>query len=171
MKELFANLPHVQPQDLRLREQTILLDTCFLVHALQNRKEKDLIRLMEQYPVGLTSFNVDELDHIRHKIDEHVREALRKLLHHNQDLIIVGIPVHPGNRRLEEDYIRTIDPVLFSDVPDPSDAVLMAVAIQTLSSVLTRDKHHLFTTKLQNYIQKYGIAVYKDFHEVPGWTA
>ena len=169
MKELFATLSHVPPQDLRLRERTILLDTCFLVHALQH-KEKELRHLLEQYPVGLTSFNLDEFDYIKHRIDEHVRERARKLLHNQQHLFIVDIPVHPGNRKLEEEYIRTIDTVLFTDIPDPSDAVLMAAAIQTLSTVLTKDKHHLFTVKLENYIQKYGIAVYKDFHEVPGWT-
>jgi hypothetical protein len=31
---------------------------------------------------------------------------------------------------------------------------------------LTKDKHHLFTVQLENFVSKYGIKVYKEIKEL-----
>jgi predicted nuclease of predicted toxin-antitoxin system len=83
-------------------------------------------------------------------------------------LTIININVNPGDRIAEKNFVNSIDPDLLADVPDASDAVLIATAIKTNSIVLTKDKHHLFTTKLENYLNKYNIKVYKEYHDLTG---
>jgi predicted nucleic acid-binding protein len=71
--------------------------------------------------------------------------------------------VSPGDREGERKFIQDFDNELFGIIPDPSDAVLLVAALRTKTNVLTRDKHHLFTTKLENYISEAGIKVYNNF--------
>jgi predicted nucleic acid-binding protein len=168
MKEIFSNMPHVTADELSRKGNTFLVDTCFLIHALSGHQGK-LLRLMHNHSLVLTSFTLQEFDFVKHRIDEKVREAARSFFKHNT-LPILDIPPHPGNRKGEENYVKTVDPHLLQDIPDPSDAVLIAAGIQTNSSILSRDRHHLYTARLENSLSHYGIAVYKDFHEVPGWT-
>ncbi|MBU1975926.1 MAG: type II toxin-antitoxin system VapC family toxin [Nanoarchaeota archaeon] len=165
MIELFDKLEHLTIDDLK-HKKSVLLDTCFFVYMLERDNQKRVLDMCKDFDVALTSFNVAEFDHIKHKIDESVREKARRFLKKSPDISVVDIPVFPGNRKAEEAYVRTVDEKILDDVDDPSDAVLIACAIQTDSHVLTRDKHHLFTAKLDNYIQKYNISVYNHIPEL-----
>lgn len=164
MKELFEQLPHIDIKDESAREY-VLLDTCFFIHAFEHQKEHQLKELTEKFNVAMTSFNVQEFLYKEHSFNEHVREYARKFLKHNT-VTILDMPVAPGDREGEKDFVNSIDSDLLKEVPDASDAVLIATAIRTNSTVLTKDKHHLFTTKLENYLQKYDIAVHKEFHDI-----
>lgn len=168
MKEIFDPMPHVTVHDLSKTKDALLVDTCFLIYALEGRQGK-LLRLMHGHKLYLTSFTLQEFDHIKHRIDEKVRERARSFFRHQQ-LPILDIPPRPGNRKSEGKYVNSVQPSLLIDVPDPSDAVLIAAGIATGASILTRDRHHLYTARLENHLRAHDISVYKDFHEVPGWT-
>ena len=89
-----------------------------------------------------------------------IKERVRKFFK-DTDIMILDIPVHPGNHEAELVYVQEIDPYLAQDVPDASDAVLVAAAVRTKSIVVTKDKHHLFTVILENYLQRWGLKVVK----------
>jgi predicted nucleic acid-binding protein len=160
MKELIKDLRRLSPS----KKNTILLDTCFFIDVFEHHKEDQLDLLCKKYNVALTSFNAEELVHVDNKLS-HLKHEIRKFLKYT-DLKILEIPVHPGDHDGEKSYVRSVDPYLAYDVPDPSDAVLIAAAIKSKAHVLTKDKHHLFTVKLENYLNKYGLKVFKDFHEI-----
>jgi predicted nucleic acid-binding protein len=162
MKEVFATLPKKGIQDAR---NMVLIDTCFFIHTFEHQKEHQLKELAEKFDVGMTSFNAEEFLFKEHVVDERVREYARKFLKAHP-LTIIEIDVHPGNRMSEKVFVNDIDPDLLKEVPDASDAVLIAVAIRTDSTVLTKDKHHLFTVKLENYMNKYKLEVYKEYHDL-----
>lgn len=164
MKEIFEKLPHVSIDDDSAREH-ILLDTCFFIHTFAHQKEHKLRDLIAAKSVGMTSFNVEEFLYKEHVVDERVREYARKFLKIHP-ITIIDIDVHPGNINQEREFVSNADPEILKDVPDASDAVLIAAAIRTQSIVLTKDKHHLFTVKLENYLNKHGISVHKEFHDV-----
>ncbi len=164
MKEIFDALPTCNLQDEEAKE-CILLDTCFFIHTFEHQKEHQLRELMEKYAVAMTSFNVEEFLLKEHVVDERVREYARKFLKKNA-LQIITVPVSPGNYLQEKSFVHAIDPELLSAIPDASDAVLIAAGIKTNGTILTKDKHHLFTTKLENFLQKYSIAVHKEYHDV-----
>jgi predicted nucleic acid-binding protein len=164
MKEVFAALTSI---DMANANDYVLLDTCFFIHTFEHQKEHHLIELMSAHDVALTSFNAQEFLLKEHVVDERVREYARKFLKHHP-LTIININVNPGDRIAEKNFVNSIDPDLLADVPDASDAVLIATAIKTNSIVLTKDKHHLFTTKLENYLNKYNIKVYKEYHDLTG---
>ncbi len=164
MREIFEKLPHITIDDGNAKGY-VLLDTCFFIHTFEHQKEHQLKDLVAAKSVGMTSFNVEEFLYKEHVVDERVREYARKFLK-THPITIIDINVHPGNLIQEREFIRTADPEILKDVPDASDAVLIAVAIKTRSTVLTKDKHHLFTTKLENYLNKHGIAVHKEFHDI-----
>jgi predicted nucleic acid-binding protein len=165
MRELFENLKHIDIGSEEAKKK-VLIDTCFFIHVFEHQKNSQLLDLTKSRDVAITSFNVEEFLFKEHVVDERVREYARKFLKHNANLNIISIGVSPGNRAAEKEFVNSIDPNLLQEVADASDAVLIAVAIKTGSSVLTKDKHHLFTTKLENYLQKYNIRVYKEFHDV-----
>jgi uncharacterized Fe-S center protein len=71
--------------------------------------------------------------------------------------------VSPGDTVAERSFVRSIEPDLLKHIADPSDAVLIAAAIKTRSVIYTKDKHHLFTTKLENYLNVYNIKVFKTY--------
>lgn len=164
MKEIFEKLPHVSIDDDSAREH-ILLDTCFFIHTFEHQKEHKLKDLIAAKSVGMTSFNVEEFLYKEHVVDERVREYARKFLKMHP-ITVIDVDVHPGNILQEREFVSTADPEILKDVPDASDAVLIAAAIRTQSIVLTKDKHHLFTVKLENYLNKHGISVHKEFHDV-----
>lgn len=165
MKELFSTLKAVKIDDSQARNY-IFLDTCFFIHTFENQNEHKLKDLVENHNIAMTSFNVNEFLLKEHVVDERVREGVRKFLKKKPSMTIVNIEVVPGDRNAEKYFVNTIDSELLKDIPDASDAVLIAVAIKTQSIVLTKDKHHLFTTKLENYLNKYDIKVYKEFRDV-----
>jgi len=159
MKELFDQLPKTTKHHL------ILLDTCFIIDELQQHREQELFAVCAEHDVALTSFNVEELIHVVPKL-KHVKDALRRFLRKKPRLSVLEIPVHPGDVDDEKDYVMRIDPFLAQDIPDPSDAVLIAAAIATQSKVITKDKHHLFTVLLKNYLHRWGLTVGKNFHDL-----
>ncbi|MFA5796780.1 MAG: PIN domain-containing protein [Candidatus Woesearchaeota archaeon] len=165
MKEIFEKLPHIAHTSEDAK-QIILLDTCFFIHTFEHQKEHELKLLMNRYKVAMTSFNVEEFLFNEHRVDERVREYARKFLKKYPEFTVITIPVSPGNREAEKEFVHSVDPTLLQKVPDASDAVLMATGIVTQSTILTKDKHHLFTTKLENYLQKYDLAVYKEYHDI-----
>jgi predicted nucleic acid-binding protein len=162
MKEIFTALPRVE---LENTERNILLDTCFFIHTFENQKEHQLKELMKQFSVAMTTFNAEEFLLKEHVVDERVREYVRKFLK-KYPIILININVHPGDREGEKRFVHDTDPELLMDIPDASDAVLIAAAIRTKSTVLTKDKHHLFTVKLENYLNKYGLQVHKEYHDL-----
>lgn len=158
MKELLQNIKKIGWKDAK---NLILLDTCFIINILEHHKHLD--RLKDKN-LGITSFNVEELLQVEHKLSHEDKKMIRKFLKH-PGFCIIEIPVHPGNWEEEKNFVNSIDKTLLKKVHDPSDAVLIAVAIKTMAPViLTKDKHHLFTVKLEDYLGKYNIKVYKDLN-------
>ncbi len=162
MKEILQALPHINLSDAH---NMVLIDTCFFIHTFEHQKEHQLRELCEKFNVGMTTFNAEEFLYKDHVVDERVREYARKFLK-SHPITLITVDVHPGNREGEKKFVNEIDPDLLREIPDASDAVLMAVAIQTSSTILTKDKHHLFTVKLENYIKKYELEVYKEYHDL-----
>ncbi len=161
MKEIFAEMKRTTKSNL------ILLDTCFIIDTFSKHKEKELAALAEKDRVAITSFNVEELVHVIKKVkDKSVKERVRKFFKDNNAIKILEIPIHPGNMEAEKKYVNEIDPYLIQDIPDPSDAVLVAAAIRTKSIVLSKDKHHLFTALLENYLHRWNLRIVKDMHEL-----
>ncbi len=162
MKEIFEALPK---KELTQANNMILIDTCFFIHTFEHQKETKLKELVQKFDVAMTSFNVEEFLFKEHSVDERVREYARKFLKIHP-ITIIQINVHPGHRDSEKEFVNSVDSDLLSEISDASDAVLMAVAIKTKSTILTKDKHHLFTVKLENYVKKYDIQVHKEYHDI-----
>ncbi|MBN1274706.1 PIN domain-containing protein [Candidatus Woesearchaeota archaeon] len=162
MKEIFDSLKRTGKNGL------VLLDTCFLIDEFHHHREKELAEAAKIRQVAITSFNAEELVHVlHHKVkDTSVKDRVRKFFKEQEDIKILEIPVHPGDQEAEMKYVREIDPYLAQDVPDPSDAVLVAAAIRTRSVVVTKDKHHLFTALLENYLTRWGLKVVKSLKEL-----
>lgn len=162
MKEIFEKQPRKKIEEAK---NVVLLDTCFFIHTFEHQKDAKLRELMQKTEVAMTSFNVEEFLFKEHVVDERVREHARKFLKNNK-LTIIDVPVHPGQYESEKIFVRSVDNELLKDISDTSDAVIIAVAVKTNSNILTKDKHHLFTVKLENYLNKYGIQVHKEFHDI-----
>lgn len=157
MKELLQKIKRISLEEAR---DLILLDTCFVINILEHHKHLDKLK---DKNLGMTSFNVEELLHVEHKLKSEDKRMIRNFLKHPK-FCIVEVPVHPGNREEEVKFVKSVDEGLLKEVHDPSDAVLIAVAIKTKSIVLTKDKHHLFTCVLENFLEKYSLEVYKDLN-------
>ncbi len=161
MKELFAALPRVPLADAK---GYALLDTCFVIDAAERGK---LDELLDQR-VALTSFNAEELEHVAHRLHDKTKESLRRFFKRHPTLAMIDVPVHPGDRAGERAFVASIDSRLLEKVPDASDAVLMVAAMEAGCDVLTKDKHHLFTVVLENFLQERGIHVWKEWKDVQG---
>ena len=157
MKELFDELEHLPMNKCR---GLVLVDTCFFIDELQHHHEKQLQNL------AMTSFNAEELVHVAKHLPE--KDKIRKFLKKGT-LLRVDVPVGPGDAAAEKKFVRSVDPDLLELIADPSDAVLMAAALETRSHVLTKDKHHLFTTTLENYLEGHTIRVFKEFKDYLAW--
>lgn len=158
MKELLLNLPQINLYKCEEKD-LILIDTCFLIYIFDHNKQKEFEKFCRDKNVALTSFNANELIFIIHKIHEktkdHIRHFLKKKL-----IKLLEISIMPGNKLHEKTFVEAADPSLMTHVSDPSDAVLVAAAIQSQAGlILTRDKHHLFTTDLEHFLKNYSIAV------------
>lgn len=157
MKELLQNIKRLRLEEAR---ELILLDTCFVINLLEHHKHLDKLK---DKNLGMTSFNVEELLHVEHRLKSEDKRLIRNFLKHPK-FCIVEVPVHPGNREEEVNFVKSVDENLLKEVHDPSDAVLIAAAIKTRSIVLTKDKHHLFTVVLESFLEKYSLKVYKDLN-------
>ena len=154
MKELFDSLEHVSSG-----ENYIFLDTCFLFDLFDRGKS-----LVMGYNYAVSSFNVEELLKVSHRLHKD-KVQLRKLLKIHS-FVVYDIDVHIGDFASEKDFVKSIDKELLKLIPDASDAVLLALAVKTKSNVLTKDKHHLFTVELENFIAGYGIKVFKEIKDL-----
>lgn len=160
MKELVENILTL---DLVHARNLVLLDTSFIISMMEHRDK--IARLLEIKGIAMTSFNVEELIHVEKHLDPHTKHHLREFLKDGK-IVIVKIDVHPGNWEEEKAFVNAADENLLKHIPDPSDAVLLAAAIKTHSSVLTKDKHHLFTVELENFVRQYDIRVFKELHDL-----
>ncbi len=155
MKELFNNKKRIS---LDSAKNLILLDTCFIIDCVCNHKK------IEFDNIGITSFNVEEILKIEHKLG-HLKKKLRNFIKET-DFVIIEIPVSPGDWTEEKHFVNSINLKLLQHVSDASDAVLIATAIKSNSKVLTKDKHHLFTVKLENFLREYNLKVFKELKDV-----
>jgi hypothetical protein len=150
MKELLDTIKRIEFIDVN---NIPLYDTCFFISTLEHQHHLDK-------PFLLTSFNAEELVHVSHRLHENLKHSIRKFLHNPpSSFAILDLPIHPGNRDHEREFVASVEPELLKKVPDPSDAVLIAAAIKAHTNVFTRDKHHLYTVVLENFLQRYGIVV------------
>ena len=155
MQELIDNLENNSSVDY-------LLDTCFVFYILKKEKTHQLLEFCRKNKVGMSSFNLAEINHVHHRLDGTLNHHLRNFL--KQKVVsCVPVGVIPGDREAERRFVSEFDEKLLHIVPDPSDAVLFVQALQIHATVLTRDKHHLFTTRAENYINEYGIEVLNNF--------
>jgi len=167
VKELLQNLETVFLKDFRdkNKEKPILLDTCFFISVFDKNQQKKLEKLCRKKTVFLTSFNAEELIYNIHRINEKSKDHIRKFLK-KQNVLLLEISVSPGNSLHEKSFVESIDPELLQKIHDPSDAVLVATAIVTGGTILTKDKHHLFTSSLENFLNKYDLKVFKEFKDM-----
>lgn len=154
MKELFGALVHVSSG-----ENYVFLDTCFLFDLLDRNG-----KLLKGYNYAVSSFNVEELLKVSHRLHKD-KVAIRRLLKEHS-FVVYDIDVHIGDVDSEKKFVGSVCNELLKLIRDPSDAVLLALALKTKSIVLTKDKHHLFTVQLENFVSKYGIKVYKEIKEL-----
>ena len=157
MKELLQKIKTINLEEAR---DLILLDTCFVINLLEHHKHLDKLK---DKNLGMTSFNVEELLHVEHRLKSEDKRMIRNFLKHPK-FCIIEVPVHPGNREEEVKFVKSVDENLLKEIHDPSDAVLIAAAIRTKSIVLTKDKHYLFTVVLEDFLEKYSIQVHKDLN-------
>ena len=157
MKELTDNLNHVD----NLEQGSILLDTCFFISCFKHAK--NIHRLETMQNLCMTSFNIGELLHAEHHLNHELKTRIRKFFHKAENLKILNIDVKPGEWDEERSFVDNVDPELLKHVHDPSDAVLIAAAIRFKAKVMTKDKHHIYTSDLANFLNKYKIKIEKDF--------
>ena len=149
MKELFKKLSPLgeeQPQ--------YFLDTCFLYWVFEHNHVKELLDFCEKNIVAITSFNAEEFIHHSKDVQSEIRVHFRTFIKEGGRLFYHTIPVSPGDREGEKEYVRSYDNQLLELIPDPSDAVLIVAVLKEKANVITRDKHHLFTTVLENYLEE-----------------
>ncbi|RME77420.1 hypothetical protein D6774_04605 [Candidatus Woesearchaeota archaeon] len=154
MKELFEALPQV-PFDRAKRYN--LLDTCYVWHMLEHPKERK--RMKARGSLAITSFTAKELEYTKKKVKSSDKHALREFLKES-GVVIISLPVEPGQVRKEKAFVASIEPELLQHIPDASDAVIAAVALATKSDLYTKDKHHLFTAELENFLNEHNVWVY-----------
>ena len=159
MKELMGKLPKLTLED----KLDYLIDTCFFIWIFEHHKERQFEKFLKKNKCGLTSFNAEELIHVTHRIHDKLKESERKFFHNSANLYLLKIPVHPGNREKEQSFVNSNIPDLNCIEHDPSDAVILIAAIKTHANILTRDKHDLFNSHLENCLKKYNIKVLNTF--------
>ena len=94
-----------------------------------------------------------------HDVKNMVRERLRHLIKNSTPLGVVELNVHPGEIDQEIGFVMGVDEKLIHLIPDHSDAVIAAAAVKLGANIITRDKHHLFTTILSDYLKELGLLV------------
>lgn len=157
MKELLDNLGTID------KEKAIgftLIDTCYIVHVFEHHEKIEQFRKqLKKGKYAITSFNIEELMHIEHKLNKKIKEALRQFLKEKEDLEIIRIDVHPGEREREKEYIRSIEPYILKLIKDNSDGVLYATALDINADIITRDKHHLYNQISERFANKHRINI------------
>jgi hypothetical protein len=162
MHELLDQLPRAAPPF----NAPVLLDTCFFFYMAEHQKLAHIEELAQKRDVLISSFNAEEIVLKSHQVSEPVKERLRHWLHTDHRIKMININVHPGDWAGERLFVQSVEPQLLVKIHDASDAVLFAVALKHHCDVLTKDKHHLFTTLLENFANHQGIKVEKDIHDL-----
>ena len=161
MKELLKKLPQLTFKD----NVDYLIDTCFFIWIFEHHKEHQFEKFLKKNKCAITSFNAEELIHVTHRIHDKLKESERRFFHHKANLFLLPIPVHPGDKEHEQEFVTSIIHDFNCREHDPSDAVLLAVAIKKHADILTRDKHDLFNAHLENCLTKYDIKIRNTFPE------
>ncbi len=161
MKELLKKIQRVNLET----SLDYLIDTCFFIWIFEKHKETKFKKILNEKRCGITSFNAEELIHITHHIHDKLKEAERHFFYSKSNLLLVDIPVHPGNWEQEHKFVSLILPELNLVEHDPSDAVILASAIKTHADILTRDKHDMFNARLENFLNRYNVRVLNTFPE------
>lgn len=156
MKELFDRLPRWDLQ------ADYVLDTCFLFYVFDKQLEHKLVKFCQDSIVAITSFTVQELIHHKKDASKLFKERFRHIVS-DLRLYVIQMDVHPGEVVSEREFVNDFDPAILHLVRDPSDAVSLVVALQHGANIITRDKHHLFTTALENYLNEKGLRVLNTF--------
>lgn len=147
----------------------VLIDSSFLFYLFEKpEKLKEFLQLNEKHPYkfGVTSFNLEEIFFVyeKKKVSPEIRREFRSFFKSGPKLTVVDVLVSPGSADPEKSFVEFFDPKILKLCRDISDAVLVGTAIHTLSDILTRDKHHIFTIVLENYVESsYDVKIYKDF--------
>ena len=157
MKELFNKLPRLSGQHI-----DFLVDTCFLFFIFQHGLVSDFKNFCSSHSVAITSFNAEEFMFHSHDVSSDIRVHFRSFVKSKPKLFYVHSPVSPGDRIGEKNYVSSFDKELLKLIPDPSDAVLVVDAVKLHANILTRDKHHLFTSVLNNYLTEKNISVFNN---------
>jgi hypothetical protein len=152
MRELIDGLP--------TGDANFLLDTCFFIHALDDMNK--LRDFCSNNSVGMSQFNLLELEHVHHELESHKSHRIRELL---KEKIFVNVPVDvtPGDREGEKGYVQSFDPEILNIIPDASDAVLFVQAMKTHADILTRDRHHIFTAAAENYYNEFRLKILNNY--------
>ncbi|MBR9692770.1 PIN domain-containing protein [Candidatus Woesearchaeota archaeon] len=158
MKELFETLVR---KPYEMARGFLLLDTCFIIDLAEKRQ----LHHLTEASIAMTSFNLEELEHVAHKLSDTIKHELRSFFKKHPRLVILDVDVHPGQPASEKAFVASIEPELLKHVPDPSDAVLAAVALATKSNLLTKDKRHLFNVEVENLFTARGVHVWKEWKD------
>jgi len=129
----------------------ILLDTCYIIHLIKHNKLDILERKKYDEKIGITTFNMHELE----------RKSKELYLHYTlPEIFLLPIPFYPGHNYNEIVFVSEIEPELLEAIDDPSDAVLAAAAIKFgAKKIITRDKQHLLNNNAKHLMEKYNIEI------------
>lgn len=158
MKELLSNLETIH---LNEAQGFTLLDTCAFIHYFEHpEKARQLKEELKKGKYAITSFNIEELIHVEHKLNKRVKEEIRKFLKQKEDLEIINVNVHPGDRFEEISFIQGIEPELLKVLHgDYSDGILFATALAIKGNIITRDKHDLYNQIGEQFANKHKIEI------------
>ncbi|MFT4326671.1 MAG: type II toxin-antitoxin system VapC family toxin [Candidatus Woesearchaeota archaeon] len=156
MKDILKNAPILQLSD----KVDFLFDTCFLVWVFKHKQEKKLSQFLEKHTCAITSFTLEEFTHI-HIPTKILQDAKKFFKTHT--IPILEVAPHIGEWENEKQFVTEIMPELAKEEHDLSDAVLLAAAIRTNASVLTRDKHDIFNAHIEKFLDFSKTKIYNTF--------
>jgi len=147
MQELIDELPEANTADY-------LLDTCFFVDMFAKNKVEELKEFCRNNKVGMSTFNLQELINMHHRLHGTVNHHIRNFL---KEKLIYKIPIDivPGEREKERAYVEEFDDSILKAIRDPSDALLFVLAIKKRANIITKDKHHIFTVIAENLFNEW----------------
>lgn len=145
-------------------QKSFILDTCFIIYEIEHGNSSRLRDFCKNNLLIISSFNFQELEKVETRIHG-MKSRVHNFLKNNK-IKRLDVNVSPGNRDSEINFSDEVDKNILKIVKDPSDAVLVACGILTRSDILTRDKHHLFTIELENFIKNYNISILNNFHSL-----
>lgn len=155
MQQLINELPEANNADY-------LLDTCFFVDIFEKNKVKELESFCKSNKVGMSTFNLQELINIHHRlhgtVNHHIRNFLKEKL-----ICKISIDIMPGEKEKEREYVDEFDDKILKAIRDPSDALLFVLAIKKRANIITKDKHHIFTVIAENIFNEWKEKILNGF--------